>query len=50
VTEQLSVRDHEATAMAIEYTDFAARQAHGVSLAYERLARAVSQDPEIWSC
>jgi hypothetical protein len=47
VTEQPSVRDHEATAIAGEYTDFAARQAHGVSPAYDRLARAVSQDPEI---
>ncbi|MFJ6197108.1 DUF2332 family protein [Micromonospora sp. NPDC092111] len=33
--------------VAARYTDFAAREAHGVSPVYERLARAVAQDDEL---
>ncbi|GIH42460.1 hypothetical protein Mco01_54600 [Microbispora corallina] len=32
---------------AEQYAEFAAREAHGVSAAYERLARAVSRDEEV---
>jgi hypothetical protein len=40
-------RDHGVTAIAAAYGEFATREAHGVSPAYERLAGAVSRDGEL---
>jgi hypothetical protein len=39
--------DHWGTTVAAIYAEFAAREAHGVSPAYERLALAVSRDNEV---
>jgi hypothetical protein len=40
-------RDHSGMTTAARYAEFAAREAHGVSPAYERLSLAVSRDDEV---
>ena len=40
-------RDHSHVTTAETYAEFAAREAHGVSPAYERLSLAVSRDAEV---
>jgi hypothetical protein len=49
VTELTAMLDPDdaVTVIAAGYCEFAAREAHGVSPAYERLANAVSRDGEI---